>query len=313
MCAYVRGLLGETERKNGWTLARVAGDAGPERMQRLLNFYAWDCDGVRDELRALVVEALGDARDGVLIVGETSFVKKGNRSAGVARQYSATACRIENAQIGLFLAYASRRGQALIDRELYLSKEWTDDRNRCRAAGIGDEVVFVTKPALAQQMIDRAIRARVPFGWVTGNDSDLRIWLEAKDIAHVLAVPSPDVVVPVDSAAWIRVCAGYDWTVVDIRKLRRRGWVHRLLARRSVADPAEIACYVCFGPAETTIAELARVAGMRRAIEECFHNARKETGLDHYQVRGYQAWYRHITLSMLAAAFLLIVRDIQPP
>lgn len=337
MRAYVRGLLSEAERKNGWTLAEAAGDAGPERMQRLLNFYPWDCDGVRDDLRAAVVEALGDARDGVLIVDEAGFLKKGNKSAGVARQYSGTAGRTENAQIGVFLAYASRSGRALIDRELYLPKEWITDRDRCRLAGIGDEVLFATKRVLAQQMIDRAVRARVPFGWVTGNEADghdsrLRMWLEAKDIAHVLAVQSHKMAVSrpsakvgvkpaidtVRAAAWVRVNYGhgrqgprwYDWTVVDSRPLRRRGRGRWLLARRSISDPAEIACYICFGPAETTVAELARVAGTRRAIGECVQTAKDETGLGHYQVRGYQAWYRHITLSMAAAAFLVITGDV---
>ncbi|GAB3359701.1 hypothetical protein GCM10027360_20840 [Amycolatopsis echigonensis] len=140
MRSYVRGLLSEVERKNGWTLAEAAGDIGPERMQRLLNFYAWDTEGVRDDVRDVVVECLGDAGRGVLIVDETGFLKKGTKSAGVARQYSGTAGRVENSQIGVFLAYASERGRALIDRELYLPKEWTADRGRCRAAGIGDEV-----------------------------------------------------------------------------------------------------------------------------------------------------------------------------
>ncbi|WP_376772280.1 transposase, partial [Amycolatopsis echigonensis] len=139
MRSYVRGLLSEVERKNGWTLAEAAGDIGPERMQRLLNFYAWDTEGVRDDVRDVVVECLGDAGRGVLIVDETGFLKKGTKSAGVARQYSGTAGRVENSQIGVFLAYASERGRALIDRELYLPKEWTADRGRCRAAGIGDE------------------------------------------------------------------------------------------------------------------------------------------------------------------------------
>lgn len=171
MRSYLRGLLGEAERKNGWTLAEGAGDAGPERMQRLLNFYAWDTDGVRDDVRDVVVECLGDADRGVLIVDETGFLKKGVRSAGVARQYSGTAGRIENSQIGVFLAYASEHGRALIDRELYLPKEWVTDRERCRAAGISDEVEFATKQVLAQRMIERALDAHVPFGWVTADEA----------------------------------------------------------------------------------------------------------------------------------------------
>ncbi|MEV0705919.1 IS701 family transposase [Saccharopolyspora sp. NPDC050389] len=334
---YVRGLLSEVERKNGWTLAEAAGDAGPEGMQRLLNFYAWDTDGLRDDVRSAVVEHIGDADQGVLIVDETGFLKKGTKSAGVGRQYSGTAGRIENSQIGVFLAYASPRGRALIDRELYLPKDWTDDRERCRAAGIGDEERFATKQVLARRMIERAREADVPFGWVTadelyGQDTKFRLWLETVDIPHVVAVPKSAMVVSMELAkvrvhrviaelaesAWHRLSCGdgvrgprvSEWAAVEIRPLRRRGWGHWLLARRSVTDPTDIAYYVCFGPARTSLAELVRVAGSRWAIEECFQTAKNETGLDHYQVRSYQAWYRHITLSMTALAFLVITRDI---
>ncbi|WP_081789961.1 IS701 family transposase [Kutzneria albida] len=333
---YVRGLLGEVERKNGWTLAEAAGDAGPEGMQRLLNFYAWDADGLRDDVRAAVVEHIGDAERGVLIVDETGFLKKGTKSAGVGRQYSGTAGRIENSQIGVFLAYASPRGRALIDRELYLPKDWTDDRERCRAAGIGDEVGLATKQVLARRMIERALEAEVPFGWVTadelyGQDTKFRLWLESVDVPHVVAVPKSAMVVSMDlmkvrvhrviaelaDSAWQRLSCGdgvrgprvSDWAAAEIRPLRRQGWGHWLLARRSVSDPTDIAYYVCFGPAETGLTELVGVAGSRWAIEECFQTAKNETGLDHYQVRGYQAWYRHITLSMTALAFLVIVRE----
>jgi SRSO17 transposase len=336
MGAYLRGLLGEAERKNGWTLAEAAGEAGPEGMQRLLNFYAWDADGVRDDVRDAVVEVLGDAERGVLIADETGFVKKGTKSAGVARQYSGTAGRIENSQIGVFLAYVSDRGRALIDRELYLPKEWITDRDRCAAAGIPADVGFATKPELAQRMLERAVAANIPFAWFTADEAygqvgRLRLWLEEHDIAHVLAVPKSQMVISmdlrqrrahhviaeVDAAAWQRLSCGdgahgqriYDWVVVDIRPLRRAEVGHWLLARRSISDPTEIAYYICFGPAHTDLPELVRVAGSRWAIEESFQTAKNETGLDHYQVRRYAAWYRHITLSMAAAAFLTITRD----
>jgi len=335
MRSYVRGLLGETERKNGWTLAEGSGDAGPERMQRLLNFYAWDTEGLRDDVREVVVEAIGDAERGVLIVDETGFLKKGTKSAGVARQYSGTAGRIENSQIGVFLAYASDSGRALIDRELYLPKDWTADRQRCRAAGIGDEVGFATKPVLAQRMIERALAAGVPFGWVTGDeaygqDTKFRLWLESHEVAHVVAVPRNAMVVSMEltqvrankviggleESAWQRLSCGegargqrlYDWAAVDIRPLRDPRYGHWLLARRSISNPEEISYYICYGPAGTNLPELVRVAGSRWAIEECFQTAKNETGLDHYQVRGYTAWYRHITLSMAAAAFLVLTR-----
>ena len=171
MVAYLRGLLSEAERKNGWTLAEAAGEGGPQGMQRLLNFYAWDVDGVRDDVRAVVAEALGDPQTGVLIVDETGFVKKGTKSAGVARQYSGTAGRIENSQVGVFAAYASARGRGLIDRELYIPKEWFADRQRCRDAGIADDVEFATKPQLAQKMIARAVAAKLPFRWVTADEA----------------------------------------------------------------------------------------------------------------------------------------------
>jgi SRSO17 transposase len=336
MRSYVRGLLSEAERKNGWTLAEVAGEVGPERMQRLLNFYAWDSDGLRDDVRAAVVEVLGDERQGVLVVDETGFLKKGRMSAGVARQYSGTAGRIENSQIGVFLAYASPRGRALIDRELYLPKEWISDRERCRQAGIPDDVAMATKTVLAQRMISRAVEAGVPFGWVTGDeaygvDTKLRMWLESEDIAHVLAVAKNSMVVTMQLTkarvdrviaelgedAWTPMSCGdgahgprtYDWAVTEIRPLRLVDRGHWLLARRSRTDPTDIAYYVCFGATDTTVEKLVRVAGSRWAIEESFQTAKNETGLDHYQVRGYQAWYRHITLSMAAAAFLVITRD----
>ena len=333
--SYLRGLLSETERKNGWTLGEAAGNAGPEKMQRLLNFYSWDAEGVRDDAREAVVEAIGDGQQGVLILDETGFLKKGTRSAGVARQYSGTAGRIENCQIGVFLAYASPHGRALIDRELYLPKEWTADRERCRAAGIPDQEQFATKPVRARRMLERALAADVPFGWVTadeayGQDTKFRLWLESAELAHVVAVPknafvvsmdlrkirADRVIAELDEPAWHRLSAGsgahgervYDWAAADIRPLRDPACGHWLLARRSVSDPSDIAYYVCYGPANTSLNELVRVAGSRWAIEESFQTAKNETGLDHYQARGYTAWYRHITLSMAAAAFLVITR-----
>ncbi len=336
MAVYVRGLLSETERKNGWTLAEAVGDGGPQGMQRLLNFYAWDVEGVRDDVRAVVAQALGDVEQGVLIVDETGFVKKGTKSAGVARQYSGTAGRIENSQVGVFAAYASPRGRGLIDRELYIPKDWFTDRDRCRAAGIPDERNFQTKPELAQQMIARAQEADLPFGWVTADEAygqvgRLRAWLEEHDLAHVLAVPKSQMVISMDlrqrrahaviaelaETDWKRLSCGdgahgqrlYDWAAIEVRPWREPGRGHWLLARRSITDPDDIAYYLCYGPADTELTELVRVAGARWAIEECFQTAKNETGLDHYQVRRYQAWYRHITLSMAAAAFLIITRD----
>src|SRR3954464_789268 len=161
--AYLRGLLGQLERKNGWTLAEAAGEVSPDGMQRLLRTADWNADAVRDELRGYVLQRLGPG--GVLIVDETGFIKKGVRSAGVGRQYTGTTGKIENCQIGVFLAYATDTGRALIDRELYLPKPWIEDRDRARAAGIGDEVDFATQPDLARRMLIRALEAGVPAGW----------------------------------------------------------------------------------------------------------------------------------------------------
>jgi SRSO17 transposase len=336
MVSYLRGLLSEAERKNGWTLAEAAGDAGPQGMQRLLNQYLWDADALRDDVRDAVVEHIADPKRGILILDETGFLKKGVRSAGVARQYSGTAGRIENSQIGVFLAYGSDQGRALIDRELYLPKDWTSDRERCRAAGIGDDVEFATKPDMGLRMLQRAVDAGVPFGWVTadelyGQTSRIRLWLEEHDIPHVLAVPKSQMVMTMEffgqarahhligelpEDAWTRLSCGdgahgpreYEWAQAAIRPWRREGWDHWLLARRGLTDHTDIAYYICFSPAGTSLDELVRIAGSRWMVEECFQTAKNETGLDHYQVRGYTAWYRHITLSMAGLAFLAILR-----
>jgi SRSO17 transposase len=335
---YVAGLVAGLERKNGWTLAERAGEVSPDGMQRLLRWADWDVDGVRDDLRDYVVEQLGD-RDGVLILDDTGFIKKGVRSAGVQRQYSGTAGRVENCQIGAFLAYASQRGHALIDRELYLPETWTADRERCRAAGIPDQVEFATKPRLGMAMLERAFAAGVPFSWVTADEAYgqvkyLRVWLEQHDAPYVLATKRNDTLITagpgfglaeqradeliagLDPRAWRRLSVGagahgprdYDWARIPIRIAWRPGRGHWLLARRSISDPSEIAYYVCYGPRRSTLLDLAWTAGSRWRIEECFAQAKNEAGLDHYQVRSFRAWYAHITLSMLALAWLAATR-----
>lgn len=305
-------------------------------MQRLLRRADWDVDGVRDDLRDHFVERVGD-REGVLIVDDTGFLKKGTRSAGVQRQYSGTAGRTENCQIGTFLAYASPRGHALIDRELYLPDSWTSDRDRCRAAGIPDEVEFATKPRQAMAMLARALRAGVPFAWFTADEAYgqvkyLRVWLEERDVAYVLATRcsdtlitteghqarADDLVAALPARAWRRISAGagahgpreYDWARLPIRIGWARGRGHWLLARRSISDPGQIAYYVCYGPRRSSLADLAWTAGARWRIEECFQQAKNEAGLDHYQVRSWRAWYAHVTLSMLAHAWLAVARSL---
>jgi SRSO17 transposase len=330
---YLRGLVAGLERKNGWTLAEHAGEATPDGMQRLLRRADWDVDGVRDDVRAYVVEQLGD-KDGVLIADDTGFLKKGTRSAGVQRQYSGTAGRTENCQVGVLVAYASRYGHALIDRELYLPRSWTDDPQRCRAAGIPEKTEFATKPAQAQAMIARAAAAGVPFAWFTADETYgqakwLQAWLEEKDIWYVMAIRCSDtlttaegerranaLIAALPSRCWQKISAGagahgpreYDWARLPVRPGWKRGRGHWLLARRSLADPAEIAYYACYGPRRTSTADLAWTAGSRWHIEECIQQAKGEAGLDHYQVRTWRAWYAHITLSMLALAWLAASR-----
>src|SRR4051812_24008077 len=335
--AYLRGLLGQLERKNGWTLAEAAGEVSPDGMQRLLRTADWHADEVRDQLRGYVVERLGPG--GVLIVDETGFIKKGSRSAGVARQYTGTTGKIDNCQIGGVLGYATGTGRALIDRELYLPRAWTDDRDRARAAGIGDAVPFATKPELARRMLTRTLDAGVPASWLTadevyGQDKRLRVWCEQHRLPYVLATRSTDTVATVDwrqrrvraliaelpAEAWARRSAGagahgprlYDWARVELLAGFDPGWARWVLARRSIpTEPGEepgLAYYVCAGPADTTLEQLIAVAGGRWRIEECFHAAKNEAGLASYQVRDYTAWYRHITLAMLAHAYLSATR-----
>jgi SRSO17 transposase len=328
--AYLTGLLAPVERKNGWQLAEAAGNATPDRMQRLLNNACWDPDVVRDDLRSYVAEYLGH-RDGVLIVDETGFLKKGTRSVGVQRQYSGTAGRVENCQLGVFLAYASPIGRALIDRELYLPKSWTNDPTRCTDAGVPESRQFATKPIQATVMLARALDAGVPTGWVTadeayGQDSKFRTFCDQRRVGYVVAVPRNQTIGTgtgtaraetlsnqAPDQAWKRLSAGdgakgprlYDWAraVLPASEEDRGRW---LLIRRSITNPDELAFYLCAGLPETTLETLVRVAGSRWAIEECFQQAKTETGLDHYQVRRYQPWYRHITLAMLAHAFLAV-------
>jgi SRSO17 transposase len=334
---YLEGLLSAVERKNGWQLAEHLGDARPWRTQRLLSHAQWDEAAARDLCRAYVVEALAD-REGVLIVDETGFLKKGTKSAGVARQYSGTAGRIENCQIGVFLAYASSKGHALIDRELYLPKEWAEDPARCKAAGIAQEVAFATKPELARRMIARAIAADVPFAWVLGDevygsDRRLRIDLEQQQRPFVLAIRSNEKLwstledrfgqhaAAVLAAAappeeWQRLSAGagakgerfYDWARVRLMRLQQPPWDHWLLVRRHPSKPDQLAYYVVFGPADTSLATLARIAGRRWAIEACFEVAKQEVGLADYEIRSRHGWYRHLTLAMLALGFLATMR-----
>jgi SRSO17 transposase len=330
---YLQGLLGRSERKNGWQLAEALGEGGPQGMQRLLNAADWDAEAVRDDLRTYVVEHLADEPSGVLVIDETGFLKKGSKSAGVARQYSGTAGRRENQQIGVFLLYASARGAAFIDRALYLPDEWLGDATRRKEAHIPEPVGFATKGELARELLARAFAAGVPARWVVGDTvysgDEVRRWLEGQGRSYVLAVPSTHgiwtrahqvaverLVSQLPSNAWGRLSAGegsqgprwYDWACLRLPYATAAGMGQWLLTRRSVSDPTELAYYRVFGPADTPVDEMVRVAGRRWAIEEGFEQAKGEVGLDQYEVRRYDAWHRHVTLALLAHASLDVTR-----
>ena len=333
--SYVQALLSGVDRKNGWQIAEHAGESTPYGVQRLIASARWDVDAVRDEVRDYALEHLADA-DGVLVLDETGFLKKGAKSAGVARQYSGTAGKIDNCQIGVFLAYTSSRGTALIDRALYLPKDWAADPERRTEAGIPERERFQTKPQQARSMLERAFEAGVEAAWVVGDevygrDRRLRMDLEAREQPFVLTVASNEVLwygafrqvaakkiaASLGQEAWQTLSAGegekgprlYDWVRAPLFRMAAPEWEHWLLARRSLEDPTEMAYYVVFAPAGTTLEELVRVAGRRWTIETAFEVAKQEAGLDEYEVRSWGGWYRHITLSMLAHAFLAVTRS----
>jgi SRSO17 transposase len=331
---YLVGLLERVERKNGWQLAETIGEAGPRGVQRLLSAATWDAEEVRDDLRAYVVDHLGDAASGVLILDDTGFVKKGDKSCGVGRQYTGTVGDTANAQVGVFLAYASKHGAAFVDRALYLPRAWTDDPERCRAAGIPKTVGFATKLALAQRMLARAFAADVPAAWVTadsayGRSHAFRRWLEERGRAYALMVPSTHAVryegrrqtsaklaerLPED--AWKSMTIGTGtlsedqqvWACLPLSEACAPGMRRWLLIRRGGDDGDELRFFLAYGAEGTAEAELLRVCGMRWQIEECFAQAKGEVGLDQYEVRTWDAWHRFVTLCLLAHAGLVAMR-----
>ncbi len=298
---FVRGILSGPARKNSWTLAEYAGESDPNGMQRLLTSARWDVGAVRDDLRDWVVDRLGDPEYGVLIPIEAGFPKKGTGSVGVHRHYNDTAQRAENVQVGLFLGYASPRGWALIDRELYLPASWTADAQRCERLGVPDGIGFLSKPELARRMIERALDSGVPTPWVTasetfGADAEFRSWLDGRGVPYGLATRRPDRITP---GVWARSAAA---PVEEDAE-----WERLLLARPTPAGD-RLVQYDCRVPLGTTMQTLSRVTGARYRVEGRFARARGEMGLDDYQVRRYDAWYRHVTLCLLAGAYLTAVR-----
>jgi SRSO17 transposase len=333
---FVLGLLADLPRKNCWAIAEHAGDADPHGMQHLLARASWDTDGVRDDLRDYVIDALGDD-DGVLVVDETGDLKKGSATVGVQRQYTGTAGRIENAQVAVYLVYAGARGHAMIDRELYLPRSWTDDDERLDEAGVPADIAFLTKPALAAGMLTRALRSGVPARWLAGDevygaDPGLRTECELNRIGYVLAIgcdrriPTSAGPVRADELAaglprwaWQRLSAGsgakgeryYDWAWIDHTDRAHRDdpldtqcW--SLLIRRH-RDTGELAFYRCYSAEPVPLRELVRVAGRRWTIEEAFQAGKGLAGMDEHQVRRWISWRRWTLLAMIAHALLAVL------
>ena len=329
---YARGLLGSVDRKNCWQLAEHLGHDKPFGAQRLLSRASWDAQQLRDQLICYAADHLGKEQ-AVLIVDETGFLKKGTHSVGVQRQYSGTAGRIENCQVGVFLSLSTAQGHALIDRALYMPEFWCNDPLRRHEAGVPEEVAFATKPQLAMQMIGRSLDQGIQADFVLadevyGNDSKFRRFLEKRSQAYVLAVRCDQrlwvdleqrrvdqIAETAPADAWFRYSVAngskgprvYDWCAAKFGELTTAGHQHWLLIRRHIRT-GERAYYLCCAPTEVGAQDLAQAAGRRWAIEVCFERAKQQTGLDEYEVRSWDGWHRHITLSMLAAAFLTVIR-----
>ena len=332
--AYLQSLLSTVERKNSWQLAEAAGLANPYPFQHLLGRAQWDAEAVRDAHRQDVLVGLGQ-EDAVLAIDESGVIKKGDKSAGVARQYCGASGKLDNCQVGVFLSWQTAQGHALIDRALYLPQDWTDDPARCRAAGIPEDVTFATKPELARRLVERALDAGARPAWVVadavyGADTKLRFFLEERNQPYVLAVSSQQSVwvgltqsrvktlaAQLPANAWRRLTVGagakgprrFEWAAVPINHpYDPQHWQRWVLLRRSCSDPEDLAFYLAFGPAGTPLEVLARVAGRRWAIEEAFAQGKGEVGLDQYEVRSWVGWHRHMTLAMVALALLVLTR-----
>lgn len=330
---YLQGLLSTLERKNCWQLAEASGEQTPYGFQHLLGRAKWDAEAVRDDVRSYVLKHLGDP-NAVLILDDTGFLKQGDHSAGVQRQYTGTSGQVDNCQLGVFLVYATPKSYAFIDRELYLPKSWTGSPERCQQAHIPESVGFMTKPQLARQMLERTFKAGITAHWVTadefyGRDHQLRHWLEQRRQAYVMAIPRNEIVrvdaleCRVDELAaswpgeeWVRLSCGKgskgsrddDWIRMGVNCPHQPDWSSDVLVRRSLEAPHKLDYFSVFAPQGTPLINLVQAAGCRWKIETSFEDAKGEVGLDHYEVRSWQGWYRHITLSMLAHAYLSLLR-----
>ncbi len=317
---YLAGLLDRVERKNGWQLAEAIGEVGAKGDQRLLNAASWDADGVRDDLRDYVVEHIGDEASGILIIDETGFLKKGAKSCGVARQYTGTAGDTVNCQVGVFLAYASARGAAFIDRGLYLPEEWTKDQDRRAEAGIPAGERFASKITVAERMLERAFAAGVPAQWVVadsfyGRSGAFRRWLEERGRSYAVMIPRTNAIeyqgrrLRVEQLAErLSASESSPWLCLRLSEECAAGMGRWLLIRRDADEPDENAYWLAYGPAETSEEEVVRVCDARWQIEECFAQAKGEVGMDQYEVRTWTAWHRFVTLCLVAHAYLAVVR-----
>ena len=340
---FLEGLLGDEQRKTGWMRAEAAGDPGPWRQQAILGRGRWEADALRDIVRDYALETLADP-DAVLVIDETGFLKQGKASCGVGRQYTGSAGKITNCQIGVFAAYASRHGHAFIDRALYLPKAWTDDPARLAAAQVPPGVGFATKPRLAGRMVERALAAGVPFAWVAGDSvygvGEIEMALRRAGKGYVLGVnatqpfnswigkpevagTAEQIAQGLEPTAWQRLSSGEgtkgprlsDWAYLELAGLDadeyRAGaaglWTRGLLIRRSPADGG-CAYFTTWCPAGTTIGTLVAAEGQRWAIEDAFETAKTELGLDHNETRSWHGWHRHVSLVMLAFAMLAAIR-----
>jgi len=340
---FLDGLLGDERRKTGWMRAEAAGDPGPWRQQAILGRGRWDADALRDIVRDYALETLAD-KDAVLIIDETGFLKQGNASCGVARQYTGSAGKITNCQIGVFACYVSRHGHAFIDRALYLPKEWTDDRARLKAAHVPKTVGFATKPQIARRIIARAIAAKVPFSFVAADSvygtGDIETTLRKAGKGYVLGVAcnhvfhswgkkqmvggtAAKIAQTLPKNTWRRLSAGegtkgprlHDWAYLELADLDAvqynsvltGEWTRGLLIRRNIAD-GELAFFSTWCPKGTPMEKLVSVEGCRWAIEDSFEAAKNELGLDHNETRSWHGWHRHVSLVMLAFAMMAVIR-----
>jgi SRSO17 transposase len=342
--AFLDGLLGSERRKTGWMRAEAVGDPGPWRQQAVLGRSHWDADALRDMVREYALETLASA-DAVLIIDETGFLKQGLRSCGVGRQYTGSAGKIANCQIGVFAAYVSDKGCAFIDRQLYLPQDWTNKPERRTAAQVPDSIRFATKPEIAAQMIERAIATGVAFAWVATDTiygvGRIEMQLRRAGKGYVLGAHATDRFGSWDKSppvagtaekiaqalapdAWRRLSAGdgtkgprlYDWAYVELADLEAAEynedhtgrWTRGLLIRRTIADQ-DLAFFSTWCPAGTSIETLVRVEGQRWAIEDALETAKTELGLTHNETRSWQGWHRHVSLVMLAFAMMAVVRQ----